>query len=73
MRPTTICPNVDPGISDVSGRPTCAVYCRLPHGRVRIPSRDEVSRFCLTGYFRDCLGYRRDWLDNLLSGRGAAR
>ena len=25
------------------------VYCRLPSGRARIPSRDELARFCTTG------------------------
>jgi hypothetical protein len=73
MRSPTICPNLGPGISDVTTRPTCAVYCRLPDGRIRIPSRDELSRFCLAGHFRDCPGYRPVWLDNLLGGRGASR
>ncbi|MBI2466729.1 MAG: hypothetical protein HYV62_02745, partial [Candidatus Rokubacteria bacterium] len=34
------------------------VYCRLPGGHVRIPSRDELVRFCTDRYY-DCLVYRR--------------
>ena len=73
MRPTTVCPNVDPGISNVTAPTMCAVSCRRPDGRIRIPSRDELNRFCLGGHFRDCPGYRPVWLDNLLGGRGASR
>jgi hypothetical protein len=36
-----------------------AVYCRLPGGRIRIPSRDELARFCTSGHYHDCLAYRR--------------
>ncbi len=30
------------------------VYCRLPSGRVRIPSHEELARFCTAGHFYDC-------------------
>jgi hypothetical protein len=38
---------------------TVAVYCGLPSGRARVPSRDEVIRFCLGGHHGNCPGYRK--------------
>ncbi|MBI4611610.1 MAG: hypothetical protein HY726_21685 [Candidatus Rokubacteria bacterium] len=35
-----------------------AVYCRLPNGRVRVPSRDELIRFCTSRRSEDCPRYR---------------
>jgi hypothetical protein len=34
---------------------------------VRIPSRDETERFCVTGHQRDCPGYRRTRLDDMFA------
>ncbi len=36
-----------------------AVYCRLPSGRVRIPSHEEVARFCTAGHYYDCPRFGR--------------
>lgn len=52
------CPFLRP---DAMGYPDAfpvAVYCRLPGGHVRIPSRDERVRLCTDRYY-DCLVYRR--------------
>jgi hypothetical protein len=35
------------------------VYCRLPSGRVRIPSSDELARLCTRGRYNDCPVFRR--------------
>ncbi len=35
------------------------VYCRLPSGRARIPSRDDLVRLCASGRYGDCPVYRR--------------
>ncbi len=29
-------------------------YCRLPGGRVHIPSAEEIRRFCATSRYADC-------------------
>lgn len=36
-------------------------YCRLPGGRVHIPSPDEIRRFCATPRYADCPVNRR-WM-----------
>jgi len=36
-----------------------AVYCRPPSGRVRVPSGETVARFCTSGRYAACPGYRR--------------
>ncbi|OGK80881.1 MAG: hypothetical protein A2X52_15475 [Candidatus Rokubacteria bacterium GWC2_70_16] len=33
------------------------VYCRLPEGHVRVPSRGELARLCTAGHYRDCPAY----------------
>jgi hypothetical protein len=36
------------------------VYCRLPNGRVHVPSTVDVKRFCVPeGCFVDCPVYQR--------------
>jgi len=35
------------------------VYCLLPSGRVRIPSRDELTRLCAAGRYCDCAVFNR--------------
>lgn len=35
------------------------VYCRLPSGRVRIPSHEELARFCAAGHYYDCPRFAR--------------
>ena len=53
------CPFLRPmTVSHLGAFPT-GVYCRLPSGRARIPSRDELARLCTAGRYRDCPAYRR--------------
>lgn len=53
------CPFLRPMmVSDLGAFPM-GVYCRLPSGRIRIPSRDELARFCSAGHHHDCPVYRR--------------
>jgi hypothetical protein len=35
------------------------VYCRLPNGRVRVPTRDELASLCVDGRYLNCAGFRR--------------
>lgn len=44
------CPFAMPGLSEAD----IAFYCRLPGGRVRIPTREDRARYCSTGRFGDC-------------------
>jgi hypothetical protein len=46
------CPFLQPGRP--AGRPAAAIYCRLPGGRVRIPTIEEQRRFCLAGGWEEC-------------------
>ena len=34
------------------------MYCRLPGGRVRVPARDEIERFCIPRRFPFCPVYQ---------------
>lgn len=36
-----------------------SVYCRLPNGRVRVPTQAELASLCADGRYVDCPGYRR--------------
>jgi hypothetical protein len=45
------CPFAEPG-PPLSGT-SDGFYCRLPGGRVHIPTRDEIRRFC-DGDFTEC-------------------
>ena len=63
------CPFLRPAGADHLGAFPLGVYCRLPSGRVRIPSRDELARFCTTGYHRDCLAFRQArYLETAVTG-----
>ena len=65
----TRCPFLRPCGSPHLGAFPLGVYCRLPSGRVRIPSGDELARFCTTGYHRDCLAVRQArYLETVVSG-----
>jgi hypothetical protein len=52
QEPTERCPFAQPGLP--SSSPTRAIYCRLPGGRVHIPSADDIRRFCAAGAFGLC-------------------
>lgn len=63
------CPYLRPETSDCLGSFPMGFYCRLPRGRVRIPSRDELARFCTTGHHGDCVTFRRArYLETVVSG-----
>ena len=66
---TPKCPYLRPHRADRLAAFPMGVYCRLPDGRVRIPSRDELARFCTTGHHYDCVGFRRArYLETVVSG-----
>jgi hypothetical protein len=56
---TPKCPYLRPERADRLAAFPIGAYCRLPDGRVRIPSRDELARFCTTGHHADCVSIRR--------------
>lgn len=53
------CPFLRPVTADRLWMYPTGVYCRPPWGRVRVPSRDSLIRFCLNGGYHDCPSYRR--------------
>ncbi len=56
---TTECPLLRSGLSSaLRGGFSAAVYCAPPGGRVKVPSRDEIQRFCLPDFTR-CPTYQR--------------
>jgi hypothetical protein len=55
----TECPSLQPSRPLTLGQRAIGLYCRLPNGRVRVPSRDETRRFCLVDRWRDCPVYQR--------------
>jgi hypothetical protein len=63
------CPLLRPEGIQGQGRPQVPVYCRLPNGRVRVPTPAELGSLCFVERYRDCPGYRR-WAK---SRRAAAR
>jgi hypothetical protein len=52
------CPYLRPNIGEPPTVLTVGVYCGLPSGSARVPSRDELIRFCVAGHHGDCPGYR---------------
>lgn len=65
-----VCPYWSGGTAEPTKGVTYAAYCRRPDGAVRIPSREEAARFCVTGHHGDCPGYRHAHLDEMfLTGR----
>lgn len=53
------CPFLRPVAVDWIWMYPTAVYCRPPSGRVRAPSEETVARFCTSGRYAACPGYRR--------------
>jgi hypothetical protein len=53
------CPFVHPARPLGRGGRLLGIYCRLPDGRVRVPPRDEMRRFCLREQWEQCPTYRR--------------
>ena len=52
------CPFLQPTLPIGRRETAIGIYCRLPGGRVRIPTRDEVKRFCVPQAWRDCPVYQ---------------
>ena len=52
------------GVPDVPDTPAVAFYCRLPGGRVRIPTREDQALYCRSGRFFACPIVRRYVRDN---------
>lgn len=64
-----LCPYFQPRSDGTGDGLPYAVYCRQPGGRVRVPSRDERERFCMSGHHLDCPGYPRAHLrETFLTG-----
>jgi hypothetical protein len=53
------CPFLTPKVSAQTAATWLAVYCRLPSGRVRVPSRGQLLSLCVAGQHHECPGYRR--------------
>ncbi|HEV8440013.1 MAG TPA: hypothetical protein VGT40_18135 [Methylomirabilota bacterium] len=51
------CPFMKPAKPRAVGRSSTPVYCRLPRGRVRVPSREDVVRFCIPARYEECPAY----------------
>ncbi len=51
------CPFLTPEVRGRRGVFPFPVYCRLPSGRVRVPTRDELATLCLAG--QNCPAHRR--------------
>jgi hypothetical protein len=49
------CPFLGPEMAERLGE---VLVCRLPDGKSRIPSKDELARFCTGGHHYDCPLYR---------------
>jgi hypothetical protein len=55
------CPNLMPRSAQRAGGSAFPLpaYCRLPNGKVRVPTRAEVASLCSDGHYVNCPGYRR--------------
>ncbi len=53
------CPFLIPKVSRRGAVFSVPVYCRLPNGRVRVPTRDQLMFLCTAGQHHDCPGYLR--------------
>jgi len=55
------CPNLMPRpVRRPGGFPVpVSVYCRVPNGRVRVPTREQLASLCVGGRYPNCPGYRR--------------
>lgn len=57
---TRECPLLRPGLSaGLRAGLSAAIYCALPGGRVKVPTRDEIERFCVPSDFKRCPAYQR--------------
>ena len=64
---TRPCPYWIGGTAEPSKGRMHAAYCRRPDGAVRIPSDDEVRRYCMTGDHGDCPSHRGVVIDEMLA------
>lgn len=49
---------IEPALPEEGRETAFAIYCRLPGGRLRMPSREELRRFCIRGDMFGCLVHR---------------
>lgn len=55
----TNCPCLTPAVGHRAGVFPVPVYCRLANGRVRVPTRDELTSLCTVSQYHNCPGYHR--------------
>jgi hypothetical protein len=51
------CPCLTPAMSDFMWVHPTALYCRLPSGKIRVPSSDTLAWVCTNGYYHSCPNY----------------
>ncbi len=53
------CPFLTPKMREREAVFSLPAYCRLPNGRVRVPTHEQLVFLCTAGQHHDCPGYRR--------------
>ncbi len=53
------CPYLKAVHGDLIQRYPGGVNCEHRRGRERVPSRDELERFCASGHHQSCMTFRR--------------
>ena len=53
------CPFLIPKTSLLRAAIPVSVYCRLPNGKVRVPTPDQLAVLCSAGHYHDCTTFRR--------------
>ncbi len=61
------CPFLTPEVGGRRGVFPFSVYCRLPSGRVRVPTRDQLVALCTAGQHQKCFAYCR-WAPTRVGG-----
>ena len=64
------CPFLTPKVERRRGRFPVPVYCRMPNGRVRVPTREQLAFLCTAGQHHDCPGYLRWKPEHRATSRG---
>jgi hypothetical protein len=59
----TTCPFLVPIVADRLWVYPVGAYCRPSDGRVRVPARQTLARFCTSASYVECDGYRASVLD----------
>lgn len=66
-REITVCRHLRPKLDAPPSALSVAVYCAHPGGHARIPSRDELTRFCVRGHHADCPGFEATRLADMFA------